>query len=370
MKRIERFNLIDRIGRELQARMTYSDIRIYLSGFGVDTKKETSSINSKWVYCKEILADESDELLLKIADELKIEHAYDESITASIFLCHSSKDKFFVRELASKLQEKGVRVWLDEAEIKVGDSLTERIGNAIDKMDYFGVVLSKHSISSQWVQRELQIAIGKELNDKKVVVLPLLLEPVEIPVFLRDKLYADFTTPELFNKTFPMLLKALGVKPSKPKPIVKPDSTPIEPIVKSLTPIQRRLAEFEDIGIIDIDINKSYNPDPRKALYNMYLNLSKAPPDEWQQIFDAERRFPRHTMWRRAWIEGANIVIYCVPEELEEYHMKDILEDVNNSNKKYREYLTNLAQKEVVEHKDLQKEQDKLKDIKRRLGFD
>ena len=137
----------------------------------------------------------------------------------------------------------------------------------------------------------------------------------------------------------------------------------------SLTPIQRRLSEFEDIKIQDLDINKSYNPDPQKALYHMYIILSRTPPEEWQQIFDAERRFPRHTMWRRAWIEGSNIVIHCVPEELEQYHMRDIHQDVDNSNKKYREYLMGLAQHEEVERGRLQKQQNKLEDLKKRLGF-
>ena len=40
------------------------------------------------------------------------------------------------------------------------------------------------------------------------------------------------------------------------------------------------------------------------------------------------------------------------------------------TNKKYREYLTNLAQKETMEHERLQTQQNKLKDIKKRLGFE
>jgi hypothetical protein len=136
----------------------------------------------------------------------------------SIFLCHSSKDKSFVRKLADKLREVGVHVWLDEAEIKIGDSLTERIGQAITEMDYFGVVLSRNSIASEWVQRELQVAMQRELKERKVIVLPLLLEPVEIPPFLRDKLYADFTSSNRFTEIFPKLLKALKIDAARVKP--------------------------------------------------------------------------------------------------------------------------------------------------------
>lgn len=128
---------------------------------------------------------------------------------ASIFLCHSSRDKKFVRKLASNLQSKDVSTWLDEAEIKVGESLTNRIGDAIGKMEYFGVVLSQHSVNSEWVQRELQIALQRELKERKVIVLPLLLEKVKIPPFLQDKKYADFTNSEQFSESFRELCNAL-----------------------------------------------------------------------------------------------------------------------------------------------------------------
>jgi DNA-binding transcriptional ArsR family regulator len=166
----------------------------------------------------------------------------EEDSMPSIFVCHSSKDKFFVRELAGKLSAVGVRVWLDEAEIKIGDSLTVRIGQAIGQMDYFAVVLSRHSIDSEWVQRELQIAMQRELKERKVIILPLLLELVEIPPFLRDKQYADFTSPERFNATFPRLLEALGIKTAVPQPRAPEESPPPLP---PQSPAQRRLAEFE-----------------------------------------------------------------------------------------------------------------------------
>jgi len=54
---------------------------------------------------------------------------------ASVFLSHSSKDKAFARKLASELQANGVTVWIDEAEIRIGDSLTKKISLAIDEAD-------------------------------------------------------------------------------------------------------------------------------------------------------------------------------------------------------------------------------------------
>jgi hypothetical protein len=74
MKVLEPLELTDRIGRALQGRMSYGEIDAYLKAHGVDVKKPTSGVNSKWVYSKELLSDEPNEKLIKIADELGVPH--------------------------------------------------------------------------------------------------------------------------------------------------------------------------------------------------------------------------------------------------------------------------------------------------------
>ena len=56
MRPIEKIGLLERIGADLQSKMTYSDIDIYLSDFDIDTKHTDESHNSKRVYVKEQLA--------------------------------------------------------------------------------------------------------------------------------------------------------------------------------------------------------------------------------------------------------------------------------------------------------------------------
>ena len=285
----------------------------------------------------------------------------------SIFLSHNTKDKFFVRELADRLSKLGVKVWIDEAEIKVGDSLTEKIGSAIEKTDFVGVVLSRNSVNSQWVQKELQIALQEEFRKKKVIVLPLLLEPVELPPFLRDKFYADFTSPEKFNQSFPKLLEALKIPKEKSETLIA--ETKIKELEVKVLKADETLSNFIDIKIMDLDLERSYKPDESKFLYNMYLKLSTRPSDDWIQIFNAERRFPRHTMWRDAFIEKDFIGILCVPEELEKFHLSDLKEDVVNANTKYRQYLFEQAQREIKEKDHGKTETEKLQKLKRRLDF-
>ncbi|WP_252238841.1 TIR domain-containing protein [Clostridium sp. VAP51] len=130
---------------------------------------------------------------------------------ASIFLSHNSKDKKFVRELAGKLKNYNVKVWIDEAEIKIGDSLVKKIEHGIDDMDYLGVVLSPNSIESEWVTKEVDMAMNSEIFDKRVKVLPLLYKKCDITGFLKGKLYADFTSKKKYEESFHKLLDTLNV---------------------------------------------------------------------------------------------------------------------------------------------------------------
>lgn len=109
-----------------------------------------------------------------------------------VFLSHSSADKAFVGRLAVDLRAHNVPVWYDQWELKVGDSLHQKISDGIQGSAWLAVALSQNSVRSQWVQQELNAASAIELEKKEVFVLPLIISDCEIPVFLKDKLYADF----------------------------------------------------------------------------------------------------------------------------------------------------------------------------------
>jgi hypothetical protein len=73
----------------------------------------------------------------------------------SVFISHNHEDKHFVRRLGADLAAAGVRPWIDEAEINVGESLVDKVSRAIDEMDYFAVVLSPRSVGSAWYSKSL-----------------------------------------------------------------------------------------------------------------------------------------------------------------------------------------------------------------------
>lgn len=138
----------------------------------------------------------------------------------SLFLSHSSRDRAFCERLALDLTNADIPVWYDEWELKVGDSLRAKISEGIESQDYLAVVLSHASIASSWVHQELNAALDRELKEKKVVVLPLLIQDCEAPTFLRDKKFADFR--EDYGAGLEQLLRALDVDPSDVRVPVAP----------------------------------------------------------------------------------------------------------------------------------------------------
>lgn len=128
---------------------------------------------------------------------------------SSIFISHNHRDKTFVRRLAQDLRSQQIFVWVDEAEIKIGDSLIEKIREGIDEMAFVGVVLSSNSIDSSWVKKEVDIAMNQEIDGNRVKVLPLLIEDVDLPGFLKGKLYADFRQPDSYENELDKLTRRL-----------------------------------------------------------------------------------------------------------------------------------------------------------------
>ena len=109
-----------------------------------------------------------------------------------IFISHSHQDKEFVDVLAANLILNKAHIWVDRWELKVGDSIVDKIQSAIKTASALIVVLSKSSVGSAWCNKELSVGLIRELDERRVVVLPVLLEDCDIPLFLRDKKYADF----------------------------------------------------------------------------------------------------------------------------------------------------------------------------------
>ena len=82
-------------------------------------------------------------------------------------------------------------------------------------------------------------------------------------------------------------------------------------------------AGFEDIRIVAFDDKATRRGDPNLALMHLVLKLSAAAPHEWAHYFNESWRSHIYMMKRNAHVSGAQLEIYCVPEELEKKFRKD-----------------------------------------------
>jgi hypothetical protein len=106
-----------------------------------------------------------------------------------VFLCHSSKDKSYVRRLACDLDVLGIEPWFDTWELSMGDSLIKRIGEGIGSSRYFCIILSLNSEGSRWCDAELSEALSISIEEGKQNVLLVKKGNVKTPSFIKDRVY-------------------------------------------------------------------------------------------------------------------------------------------------------------------------------------
>lgn len=124
-----------------------------------------------------------------------------------IFISYNHADRHFAENLAMNLVQNKHRVWIDRWELSAGDSLIDRIEEAVQGADAILVLLSNNSIESTWCRKELKSGLIRELEEKSVIVIPILIDDCEVPLFLREKLYVDLRKGD--NEQFKLLLDSL-----------------------------------------------------------------------------------------------------------------------------------------------------------------
>src|SRR5437667_6092858 len=88
-----------------------------------------------------------------------------------VFVSHASEDKQAVAEpLMRALEDAGLRVWYDRIELRLGDSLRERIDEGLAHSRFGIVVLSPAFFAKRWPQRELNGLVQREEDGNKVIL--------------------------------------------------------------------------------------------------------------------------------------------------------------------------------------------------------
>ena len=155
----------------------------------------------------------------------------------SCFISYSHADKAFARQLHDFLQGRGIRCWLDEHQLLPGHDIFEEVDRGIKLWDKVLLCASKDSLSSWWVDNEINRAFKKEqtiMKSRGKKVLALI--PLDLDGFIfsdwengkaeqvKSRLAADFqgwqNDNDKLQQQFELVLKALRTDGGREAPPV------------------------------------------------------------------------------------------------------------------------------------------------------
>ena len=114
-----------------------------------------------------------------------------------IFISYSHEDKEFAMKVYKFLRNKNdIEPWIDEVDIKYGESIPQKVFKEINEADFLFVLISKNSVNSKWVEREIETKISVEISTSKIQVIPIIIDNLDrgqIPKILATKKYADLS---------------------------------------------------------------------------------------------------------------------------------------------------------------------------------
>lgn len=117
---------------------------------------------------------ELSEKLNELSEDIRESVENKEIIKFDVFLSHSSLDKEkYVSELSDKLESKELKVFEDVKVFKIGQSQTDMMNMGILNSRFVVVFLSQNFINSGWSQYEFKSFLNREINEKRIIILPI-----------------------------------------------------------------------------------------------------------------------------------------------------------------------------------------------------
>lgn len=124
-----------------------------------------------------------------------------------VFVSYASADKAVARVIVEGLRSRNINVCLDDYELSPGRNWAESIRYAVSASAYFLLLLSQNLVNSHWVSQATE-AVLKELQNRNITFIPVLLEDCDIPPSLAT--YQCFDMRSGIEKNLEKLANALS----------------------------------------------------------------------------------------------------------------------------------------------------------------
>jgi len=138
-----------------------------------------------------------------------------------LFLSYDHRDKAVATRLRQALAKRDVAVWMDSDEISAGERWGQRLEQGLEASRMFGVIATRASMKSRWVQTEYLSALElAHSSSPDLRLTALVFEEVKLPVILRTFQFVDFR-PD-FEKAVDALVK--GIEAAREQPFTVGDA--------------------------------------------------------------------------------------------------------------------------------------------------
>lgn len=108
-----------------------------------------------------------------------------------VFISYLHADAEPASALRNLCKQRGLDVWLDKSDLQVGENWKTALEAAVSKSDIFLILLSENLRSAQETPREWSSICERRWSSPDVRLVPVRLDAVEPPSFLRDTKYLD-----------------------------------------------------------------------------------------------------------------------------------------------------------------------------------
>ena len=129
---------------------------------------------------------------------------------------HEGADLLFARELVAALEAEGYTVAIDERDFSANASFLQEMERAVRQSRFTVAVISRRYLESGNTEEEVMISRVLDLGDRKRRLIPLLIEPVAMPVWLYGIVGIDWTKRDPLVDPFDKLKATLGAPLTKP----------------------------------------------------------------------------------------------------------------------------------------------------------
>lgn len=123
-----------------------------------------------------------------------------------------------------------------------------------------------------------------------------------------------------------------------------------------------------EIRIVGLNTDKTRRTPGSYTLYQVYFELSGAPPPRWRDIFARECRDLNPTP--KAGIDGGFLVMHCPLQDIASKHLQALKKAVAAANTAYKQYAREQVAKEEHQSDEWERERKVVEDMARSLRFD